>query len=326
LKIRPNRFRWGFNPKWRPICTRKFVVPWYDMTRPQWLHLTCVSESLVQNLHTSDTMTHTTILHGARRATAAMGSGYLGVGGGGGAVLPDCWCFILCSLNGSSPTWSWWSFTFRILDCSKFVRTWPRHDFLVHRHTISPLAVSRIFRYLYDPSTMQGKPRLVAIILNSILKLLDYEACAQTSSPYSAQTSSAHTAHCTSFDISRTYMAVVLYARHLRLLHVCMQEQLANNLFVHYTLRAPSSAAKCRTIPRPKSHCAQRHPNYWAVRHFTRLLEKERVKFLKIGTLLWRRPHTKNRVVPKSNGMAKLPTCSKTFCNGPAIFGKGVIP
>jgi len=206
-----------------------------------------------------------------------------GVEGGGGAVLPDCWCFILCSLNGSSPTWSWWSFTFRILDCSKFVRTWPRHDFLVHRHTISPLAVSRIFRYLYDPSTMQGKPRLVAIILNSILKLLDYEACAQTSSPYSAQTSSAHTAHCTSFDISRTCMAVVLYARHLSFLHVCMQEQLAKNIFVHYTLQAASSAPKCRAIPCPGSHCAQRHPNYWAARHFTRLLERKRIEFLKLG-------------------------------------------
>jgi hypothetical protein len=88
-------------------------------------------------------------------------------------------------------------------------------------------------------------------------------------------------------------MAVVVYARHLRILHVCMQGELVKNLFVHYTLRAASSAAKCLAIPRPTSHCAQRHPNYSAVRHFTRLLEREKIKFLKIGTLLWRQPHAK---------------------------------
>jgi hypothetical protein len=31
-----------------------------------------------------------------------------------------------------------------------------------------------------------------------------------------------------------------------------MQEQLAKNLFVHYTLRDESSAAKCWAISRPK--------------------------------------------------------------------------
>lgn len=31
----PVKFLMGFMPKWRPTCTRRLVVPWYVMTRPQ---------------------------------------------------------------------------------------------------------------------------------------------------------------------------------------------------------------------------------------------------------------------------------------------------
>lgn len=62
--------------------------------------------------------------------------------------------------------------------------------------------------------------------------------------------------------------------RHLQNLHglsfthatsafcVFVCKQLTKNLFLHYTLRAASFAAKCQAIPLPKSHCAHRHPNY----------------------------------------------------------------
>lgn len=123
--------------------------------------------------------------------------------------------------------------------------------------------------------------------------------------------------------ISRTCMAVRLYARHVPFLARLHANSNSSISFCGKTQRVASSAANRRTHPRPKSHSAQDHPNIWAVRHFIPPLEWDRMNIFK------KRRHfcidgtrDEPEIVPKLNGMAKSLNYSQTLCNAPITFWK----